>query len=117
MVYQSSSSSLLCIACFRARRASANEPAIVGVLLLLPSDPLPFMLIPESRACRFPGFLAAVGRLAGGIGLTRPLPFDPGGGGGARGISAGTGACSSTYAAGIQACPEPLFASHQPRKG
>lgn len=70
---------------------------MVGVLLLLPSDPFPFMLIPESRACRFPGFLAAVGRLAGGVGLVRPAPFITGGGGGARGMSAaGAGACSST---------------------
>ena len=72
------------------------------------------MLIPESRACSAPGFLAAVGRFAGGVGLVRPAPFTPGGGGGDRGTSAGAGACSSTYAAGTQACPAPLFASHQP---
>lgn len=90
---------------------------MVGVLLLLPSDPLPFMLIPESRACRAPGFLAAVGRLAGGIGLFLPAPFIPGGGGGDRGISTGAGACSSTYAAGIHACAEPFLASHQPKVG
>jgi hypothetical protein len=93
IIYQSSSSFGFDIAIFLARSASAS---IDGVLLLLPSDPFPFILIPESRVCKVVGFLAAAGRLAGGAGLFRPAPFIPGGGGGARGISVGAGACSST---------------------
>jgi hypothetical protein len=102
--------------------ASANEPARlgVGVVLLLLSDPFVFRLIAESRGCRTPDFLPATGRLAGGwggVGLLRAAaPFMAGGGGGARGISTGAATISSTYAAGTQASPESLFASHQPRK-
>ncbi len=111
------------MACFLASSASARPPAKlgVGVLLLLLSDP--FMLMPESRAANCgagAGFLPAAGRLAGGVGLA-PLAADPlvgaaGGGGGGRGAATGAGVCSSTYAAGTQACPAGVFASHQPEK-
>lgn len=105
------------MAFFRASRASAKLPAKlgVGVLLLLLSDP--FMLIPESRACSPAGFLPAAGRLAGGCGAAgfARAPFaGAGGGGGGRGAATGGGACSSTYAAGTQACPAAVLASHQP---
>ncbi|AEO53324.1 hypothetical protein MYCTH_2294482 [Thermothelomyces thermophilus ATCC 42464] len=111
------------MAFFLASSASARLPARlgVGVLLLLLSEP--FMLMPESRACRPAGFLPATGRLAGGCGaagLARAAtPFAAaaaGGGGGGRGAGAGAGAgsCSSTYAAGTQACPLDVLASHQP---
>jgi hypothetical protein len=88
-------------------------------VLLLPSDPFaPFRLMPESRCCRPAGFLPAAGRFAGGCGaagLPRPAgPFVRGGGGGSRGATTGAGACSSTYAAGTQACFPPSFASHHP---
>ena len=87
------------------------------MLLLLPSDP--FRLMPESRAGNCgagAGFLPAAGRLAGGVGFAVPrAPFAAdGGGGGGRGAATGGGACSSTYAAGTQACPAGVFASHQP---
>lgn len=51
----------------RAFSASAREPAMlgVGVLLRLLSEPL-FKLMPESRGCKATGFLPATGRLAGG---------------------------------------------------
>ncbi len=108
------------MACFLASSASAKLPARlgVGVLLLLLSDP--FRLMPESRACSPAGFLPAAGRLAGGCGAEgfarAAPPFGAGGGGGGRGAAtgAGAGACSSTYAAGTQACPPGVFASHQP---
>jgi len=99
--HQSSSSSFLAIAFFRANKASASPPAMlgVGVLLRLPSDP--FKLIPESRAgsCgAAAGFLPAAGRFAGGVGLAarEPNPLAAGGGGGGRGAATGGGACSST---------------------
>lgn len=105
LLYQSSSSSLLeDIACCLAFKASASEPARPGwgVLLRLLSLPLAFKLMPESLGCRAAGFLAAMGRFAGGwggVGLDR-TPFWPGAGGGARGAGAGAGAgggaCSST---------------------
>lgn len=98
----------------------------VGVLLrLLSEPPFAFRLMPESRGCAAAGFLPAAGRLVGGcggVGLLRAacaVPF-VGGGGGARGAGAGAGggaaACSSTYAAGTQACPFAFLASHQPTK-
>lgn len=122
-IYQSSASScFLAIAFFLASNASARPPARlgVGVVLLLPSDPpfAPFRLMPESRCCSAAGFLPAAGRFAGGCGaegLPRPAgPFVRGGGGGSRGATTGAGACSSTYAAGTQACLPPFFASHHP---
>jgi hypothetical protein len=109
------------MAFFRANKASAKLPARlgVGVLLLLLSDP--FRLMPESRACSPAGFLPAAGRLAGGWGAAGfPLaaaPLAAGGGGGGRGAAIGGASCtSSTYAAGTQACPAAVFASHQPNK-
>lgn len=96
--HQSSSSSFLAIAFFRASSASASEPARlgVGVLLRLLSDPPapldPARLIPESRGCSAAGFLPGRAGGVGAAGLARPLAT--GGGGGARG--AGAAACSST---------------------
>lgn len=104
------------MAFWRALRASAREPARpgpgVGVLLRLPSLLFAFRLMPESRGCRDAGFLAAMGRFAGGWGGGGfRTPFWAGGGGGG-----GRAACSSTYAAGTQAWPLSFFASHQPRE-
>jgi hypothetical protein len=92
----------------RALRASANDPARlgVGVLLRLLSEPLALRLMPESLGCSPAGFLPAAGLFIGGwggVGLDRAAPFAAGGGGGARGAGAGAGACSSTYAEGTQA--------------
>ena len=92
------------MAFFLANNASASPPAklAVGVLLLLPSDPL--RLMPESRAGNCgagAGFLPAAGRLAGGVGFAPPfvlVPFaaEDGGGGGGLGAATGAGCCSST---------------------
>lgn len=114
------------MAFFLANKASAKLPARlgVGVLLLLVSEP--FRLMPESRACSAAGFLAVAGRLTGGCGAAgfalaaaaaAAAPFGAGGGGGGRGAATGAGSCSSTYAAGTQACPVLFFASHQPVGG
>lgn len=108
------------MAFFLANKASASPPAKlgVGVLLLLPSDP--FKLIPLSRAgsCGAgAGFRPAAGRFAGGVGFglpPAPLAAAAGGGGGGRGAATGAETCSSTYAAGTQAEPVGVLASHQP---
>lgn len=97
--HQSSSSSFLAIAFFRASNASAKlGPKLgVGVLLLLPeSDPF-CKLIPLSRGCSAAGLRPGRAGGVGAAGLARPL----GGGGGARAAAAGGGgggaaACSST---------------------
>lgn len=88
------------MAFFLARRASAKLPPRLGVgVLLRLSDPLGVLrLMPESRCWSSAGLRPAAGRLAGGAG---GVGLERGGAGGARGAG---GACSSTYAAGTQAC-------------
>lgn len=64
--YQSSSSSFLAMAFFRAKSASAKLPAKLGVGVLLLLLSVPFRLMPESRGCTAVGLRPAVGRLTGG---------------------------------------------------